>query len=272
VAACIAASDKGLDLKKQGKLLEARRILASCAATACGADIAGVCQKRITDINAVLPSIVFLPKDASGHDLVDVKMTVDGVRTETLDGRPVTLDPGAHAFRFEAAGLPPVDRSFVLAEGVKERQERIDMGPTPTTEIGSTAETAGSAGAQPSGGGGSKTLGIVLTGAGILGVTAGSVFGLMAILEWSQSRSDCGSPSNCNRRSAAVSEHDTASTEGTASTVAFAVGGAALAVGAYLWITAPHRAATTGRSREPIRIEPIVTPNYAGLAVRGGLQ
>jgi hypothetical protein len=113
---------------------------------------------------------------------------------------------------------------------------------------------------------------MVLTGAGILGVAAGSVLGLMAISEWSQSRYDCGSPNNCPRRSAAVSEHDTASTEGTASTVAFAVGGAALAVGAYLWISAPHRAATTGRSQEPLLIEPIVAPTYAGLAVHGGLQ
>src|ERR1700679_705690 len=69
IAQCIAASDRGLDLRKQGKLIEARRVLLSCAATACGPDISSVCQKRLADINATLPSIVFSPKDGAGNDV-----------------------------------------------------------------------------------------------------------------------------------------------------------------------------------------------------------
>ena len=130
MAQCIATSDKGLDLRKQGKLIDARRVLAACATPACGAAISAVCQKRISDINAAMPSIILLPKDAAGQDVVGVKVAIDGLPTDqVLDGRPIAIDPGTHTFRLEGLGQPPIERSFVIAEGAKDRQERVDMAP-----------------------------------------------------------------------------------------------------------------------------------------------
>jgi len=52
-AQCIASSERGLDLRKQEKLLEARKVLATCATTKCPDEIRTVCEQRITEINGV---------------------------------------------------------------------------------------------------------------------------------------------------------------------------------------------------------------------------
>jgi hypothetical protein len=267
VALCIDASDKGLDLRKQGKLIEARRVLAACAAAACGADVSVVCQKRIADISAVLPTIVFSPKDGAGNDVVGVRMTIDGAPTgEPLDGRPITLDPGPHAFTFEIQGHPKVERSFVMVEGVKGRQERIDMVAPPV--VGSATGPAPAPPA-PASGSGRKTAGFVVGAVGLAGVAAGSVFGLLASSKWSASKNDCSSPMNCPNHGAAVTEHDAAVTDGTVSTIAFAAGGAALVTAAVLFLTAPRASAATVGTNAPLHVEANVAPGTAGLTVVG---
>ena len=272
VADCIAASDRGIDLRKQGKLVEARQVLATCAAATCGADISNVCRKRIATINAALPSIVFLPKDASGADILGATVTVDGAATtQVLDGRPISLDPGAHTFRFEAAGQPPLDRSFVLIEGAHDRQERVDIGPAPLPRL--AGSEGGEPAASPAPSGSSRsTMAFVVGGVGILGVAAGSVLGLMASSSWSSSKSDCQSAASCSDHSRAVSEHDAASAEATVSTIAFIAGGAALATSAVLLLTAPRSPAGAGTGGARLRLEASLAPGAAGIALAGGFR
>jgi len=265
---CIAASDKGLDLRKQGKLIEARAVLATCAAATCGADISGVCQKRLADISAALPSIVFLPKDGAGNDVAGVKLYVDGASPgETLDGRPLPLDPGPHSFRFEAAGQPPVERSFVLVEGAKSRQERIDLALPPSALTPVAPPIAASAPEPPRGT--QKAVGLVVGGVGLLGVGVASVLGLMASSSWSASKNDCGSPTSCPNHARAVSEHDMASSEGVVSTVAFVAGGAALATAAFLLLTAPHESSPAAMTGRRLQLAPSAGPGGASLSVLG---
>jgi hypothetical protein len=282
VADCIAASDRGIDLRKQGKLVEARQVLATCAAAACGADISNVCRKRIATINAALPSIVFLPKDASGADILGATVTIDGaVTAQALDGRPLSLDPGAHTFRFEAAGQPPLERSFVLIEGAHDRQERVDIGPAPAPRLAGSEGGEPAAAPAPAASGSSRsTIAFVVGGVGILGVAAGSVLGLMASSSWSSSKNDCQSSAACSDHARAVSEHDTASAEATVSTIAFVAGGAALATSAVLLLTAPRSPAGAGtgggrpaeQQRQPLRLEASLAPGGAGIALAGGFR
>ncbi len=268
VTQCIAASDKGLDLRKQGKLIEARGVLAACAATTCGPDISGVCQKRIAEISATLPSIVFSPKDLAGNDVAGVKVAVDGAaESEVLDGRPIALDPGSHTFKFEFAGHPPVERSFVLLEGAKGRQERIDLvapvpPPVATSAGAQREEDAPSASSQ-------RTASLVVGGVGVLGVAAGTVFGLLAISKWSDSKKDCGSPTTCSNRPQAVSEHDAAAIDSTVSTIAFAAGGAAIATATLLFFLAPHEGPETPKPDGHVALVPMLGPSTAGLWAQG---
>jgi hypothetical protein len=276
-AACIAASDRGLDLRRQGHLIEARTVLADCAAAACGTVISAVCQKRIAEISSALPTIIFLPRGADGHDVVGVSISIDGSRERRpLDGRPIAIDPGVHAVRFEAPGQPPVERSFLIAEGAKDRQEHVDVGPAapvaPATPPPSPAPTT-----SVKHEGGSKTGAWILGGVGVLGVAAGSVFGLLAMSESSSSQADCRTSTNCANHSQAVSEHNSASTDGTVSTIGFAAGGVALAVAAILFAVSPSSSDATGTSsptpsdgaRSAIHVEPSLAPQAAGLTLRG---
>jgi hypothetical protein len=245
VVQCIAASDKGLDLRKQGKLIEARRVLATCAATTCGQAIASVCEKRLAEINGTLPSIVFLPKDAAGNDVAGVRMSVDGApAVETLAGRPVTLDPGPHAFKFEVAGQPSVERSFVLVEGTKDRQERIDVGPPVATPAHPNAD--GAATSPPAAGGtgnGQRVVGVVLGVTGIVALGVGGAIGLSAKSSYDGAPgcngSVCQSQQGLNTRNSAIGTGNVAT--------AVSIAGAAVAVGGgIVWLTAPRASKTEG--------------------------
>ena len=62
------------------------------------------------------------------NDLADVRLYVDGkLVREKLDGSPLPLDPGAHVFRFEARGLPPVERSQIVRPGEKLRVVSVTL-------------------------------------------------------------------------------------------------------------------------------------------------
>jgi hypothetical protein len=270
---CIAASDQGLDLRKQEKLIESRQALATCAAPACGVDISGVCQKRLAEVSAALPSIVFSPKDGVGNDVTGVKMYVDGASVgETLDGRPLTLNPGPHTFKFEMAGLPPVQRSFVLTEGAKDRQERIDMAPSVVPPTGLVTVTPLTSSAPPARTSGTqKTVGFVVGGLGLAAIGAGSVFGLFASSKWSASKDDCSSssPTGCPNHAEAVIEHNAAVTDGTISTVAFAAGGAAVVTALFLVLLAPRESSSQTVTGASVRLFPSIGSGGASLSVVG---
>src|ERR1700689_3271919 len=67
--ACINASEKALTLRKAEKLIDARKSLSVCAASACPDAVRTSCQQRLADVIKAIPSIVFVTKDASGHDV-----------------------------------------------------------------------------------------------------------------------------------------------------------------------------------------------------------
>src|SRR6202012_3447720 len=119
-AQCIAASEQALDLRKHEKLLDARKVLANGATTRCPDEIRTTCEQRVTEINGVLPAIAFEVKDAAGNDQPNVAVAMDGVAMAPLGGRPVSIDPGTHVFRFEAPGLPPIDKTIVVNEGERD--------------------------------------------------------------------------------------------------------------------------------------------------------
>jgi hypothetical protein len=271
ITVCISASDRGLDLRKQGKLIEARSLLASCAAAVCGPDISTVCQKRLADINATLPSIVFSPKDAAGNDVAGVRVTVDGTSSsQTLDGRPLVMDPGPHSFRFEAAGQPSLERSFVLVEGAKDRQERINLAPPAAVSTASPTQAApgGDAGVNAPNHS-QQSAGLWVGGLGLAAVAAGSVFGVIAKIKWSASQTDCETSANCLHHDQAVSEHSAAVTDAAISTITCVAGGAAVITGAVLLLTAPHEPSAVTTTGSGLHLTPSVGPGSVALSIGG---
>lgn len=127
-ADCIAASEAAQSLRDRRALLAARDKLAVCLRDVCPAPIRSDCIQQRGEVDAAMPSVVFRAKDARAEDLVDVKVLCDGAVLATQeDGKALAVDPGAHTFRFELPGVPPVERKLVIGEGEKDRLIVADM-------------------------------------------------------------------------------------------------------------------------------------------------
>jgi len=268
---CIEANTQAQSLRREGKLAAARAQLVRCGDPSCPAMLRDDCTQRTDELERAQPTILFDAKDGAGHDLIEVKVTVDGQPlADRLEGRALRVDPGAHSFVLTAAGQPPVTETFVLKEGEKDRRERIVIGApvaVPAAPPAATpfAETSTPSASAPSGLGTTKILGLAIGGAGVAGLAVGSVFGLLTASAASQQKTDCASATICPRYPQAASDHSTAQTDGAISTVAFIAGGALLAGGAVLFLAG-------GRSSEPstgLVVVPGVAPGGGALLIRG---
>ncbi len=242
-ADCVTANEAALKLGNEHHLRADRNQLLVCSSSNCPSDIRLECVRRVDEVNAAIPTIIFEAKDGAGNDLSAVRVTMDGeVLAERLEGTALSIDPGEHTFVFETAGQPPLTKSFVIHESQKDRREPISFGsatPPPATEplpvvpLPVVAETASGLGTQ-------RILAIVAAGLGVVGVGVGTAFGVMAIAKRNDARNVC--PNECANQSDA-NLWSNAKTTAQVSDVAFVVGGVGLAGGAVLWFTAKPRAA-----------------------------
>jgi hypothetical protein len=260
---CIAANESAQELRRGGSLREARGRLRVCVAQACPGPVREDCAQRLSEIDSAMPTIVFEVKDGGGSDLSAVKITVDGSPlADRLDGAALAVDPGEHTFRFEAEGLPAVEKKFVIRETEKGRRERVVMGtsssaaskPEPTSDAVPPRRGDADAGSTQ------RTIGLVTGGVGVVGLIVGSIFGLV-----SKSTYDGALKNNCNNNPAScngdgVTAGKDAHTQAMTSTIGFIAGGVLLAGGALLYFTAPSGAVT---------VAPLVGRGNAGLSVRG---
>jgi hypothetical protein len=241
-AACIAANEEALSLRKQGKLRESLRPLAVCADPGCPAEVKAECAQRITDVKAALPTLTFVIKDRRGNDLTGVRVTMDGGPLPgALDGQPIPLDPGEHAFRFEAPGQPPMDRKLILVAGEKDRRESVVLGAPPPPGFWTPPRAVAAA----------------LTGVGVVGIGLGAVFTAYAASAKSKENTDCTAAA-CLNYAQAVEDYNTATRNATGSTVAFVVGGILAGAGVVLFIAAPRpKAALVTNTGASLRLSPL---------------
>jgi hypothetical protein len=251
-AQCLAASESSLTLRNQHKLRDARAQLLICSAASCPADVRNECTRRVPDINAALPTIVFAAQDAAGNDLVGVKVTADGqVIAERLDGSALAIDPGAHSFTFDTAGQTKIEKQFVIREGEKDRRERIVFGaPSVATAPAPAGAPAPAATPAPvlvafpppattSGGlGTQRVLAIVTAGVGAVGLGVGIAYGLKSQSKHEDAIKIC--PMQQCPDQTGVDLWNQAVSAGDYATIGFIVGGVALAGAATLWFTAPQ--------------------------------
>jgi hypothetical protein len=120
--ACIDASERGQVQRDQGKLLAARASFLACSRSACHPLVRADCAGWLADVEARIPSVVVSAQGPDGHDLVDVRVLLDGRPfLDRLGAQAIPVDPGQHALRFERAGSPPVALEIVLREGERRR-------------------------------------------------------------------------------------------------------------------------------------------------------
>jgi hypothetical protein len=114
-------------------------------------------------------------------------------------------------------------------------------------------------------GSGRRTLGLTIAGVGIVGLAAGTVFGILTLDKKSKLEDACGGNTGvCQAPAGSLdAERESAQTTGAISTASFIVGSAALLGGAAIYFTAPS-STTTG-----VRVGPSVARGGGGLSVGG---
>ena len=121
-AECVTASEKAQQARNAGKLSEARDQLVICGRAECPKLIQSDCTNWMSEVIAMLPTVIPSAKDRKGRDLIDVKVSLDGkVVSESIDGKPFPVDPGVHVLKFETKGTPALDEKIVVKQGEKNR-------------------------------------------------------------------------------------------------------------------------------------------------------
>ncbi|MGC4092809.1 MAG: hypothetical protein QM756_33980 [Polyangiaceae bacterium] len=190
-------------------------------------------KERIAAIEPKLSRLTL--QVAPDADVPGLEIQLDG---QTLGaaarGVATPADPGEHVVSAKAPGKLPWQSKLQLAANAATQTvtvpKLVDAPPgeaKPPTEAaaGHTGQTQ-------------RVSGFALGGFGALGIGVGSYFGLRAISKNNQSNDEGCSGNMCPPAAAATRR--SAQSAGTVSTVAFIVGGAALAAGVVLVLSAPR--------------------------------
>lgn len=140
--ACVAASEQAQQLRDEGKLKQAREQMLACAKDSCPQAIRKDCSAWLAALDTSMPSIVLSAQDATRHDVIHVRVTIDGKPlVEALDGRAVPVDPGPHLLRFEMDGRKSVEQRVLIREGEQRRAISIQF-PSTIAPIDQAAPTS----------------------------------------------------------------------------------------------------------------------------------
>jgi hypothetical protein len=205
---------------------------------------------------------------ASDQSVDGLVIRRDGVQIgAALWGLPTPVDPGEHKVDVSAPGrrtwstvakveadasvstvtIPQLDPEPVVAAApVAERP--LDPGPPPRDE-------------RPAGWSAQRTVGVAVAGAGVVGVVIGAAFGLVAKSRNNDALTHCVG-NHCDDQGLALT--DSAKTAATGSTVAFVLGGAALAAGGVLFLTAPKSSKSAS-----LKVGPAIGARTAGFTLGG---
>jgi hypothetical protein len=164
----------------------------------------------------------------------DARVTRDGMAIGAAGlGVPLPVDPGAHEIVVSASGRR--DKAFQVSLALAERKELVVTAgdPLPAAPPGATAPLPPrTASDEPSG---PPIVGYVLAGVGIVGIAVGAVTGVLALDRKATMNDDgCDPDGKTCRSQDGVDAASSGEILANTSTIAFAVGGVSLGVGAYL--------------------------------------
>ncbi len=174
-------------------------------------------------------------------DVKELIVLLDGkTLTTAAAGTRVPIDPGEHLLEARAPGKAPWTSHAKVEAGPGEQTVVVPMlADDSSVAIGPPSPGAASAGSEGSSHDGSaqRAAGWITLGVGGAAVGAGTFFGLRTLSDKSTVDEHCVG-SHCD--DAGLRANDAAKDSATLSTIAFIVGGAVLATGIVLLVTAPR--------------------------------
>ena len=128
---CADSMVGGQQLRKSGKLVDARVEFVACSQSDCVSEVRERCVTWLREVDAALPSIIVAARNQDGKDIATGRVFIDDKEVAAaLGGRAIAVDAGAHRIRLEAVG-ESLEESIVLREGEKERRIELRVRPRP---------------------------------------------------------------------------------------------------------------------------------------------
>ena len=238
-------------------------------------------RERATALESRLTRLAFTVAEESLVTGLEVRR--DGILVESATWATATpVDPGTHVITALAPGKrewrTTVDvsgegKTFTVDVPALEDappEATAAAQPPPASQPGSTGATFSSTPGSDSGisGDTQRTLGILVGGVGLAGVTVGSIFGLSASNKWN----DTSCPSNVCPTAEQQDRAEDAKRLATISTWTLAGGGVFLATGVVLYLTAPDtpkRGEVARTAPMELRVVPAAGDDSAGLLIHG---
>jgi hypothetical protein len=215
-------------------------------------------------MSALQPKLSYLTLvvDRAGAP-VGLEVTLDGEKIPPpVWGTALPVDPGEHEIGATAPGHQPSSTKATITGEGSRVSAPVALPATPPPANG-----AAQPGSDTPDGGSSwstaRTLALVSGGLGIVGVGVGTGFGLDASSKKSAYQQHQAGGRCIDAQCATLSQQ--ALTSATASTIAFVAGGALLAAGVVLWLTAPGQSAE-GRG---VALVPMAGPRSVGAGLSG---
>jgi hypothetical protein len=273
---CLNANDRSIALRNQHQLRASRSQLLICATPSCPQEIREECVRRVAEVNAQLPTIVFEVRDLHGNDLSAVMVALDGRPwVDRLDGTALQIDPGEHQFVFKTLDGPSLTRRWIIREGEKGRRELVVLGsrqtsqgsaPPPPSYAASlrgksdptaAVDTGSSHGAQ-------RVIGVIVAGLGVAGLGIALYEQVVAHSRASSSQSAADSP-NSKLRATSNELYQQANQAQTYAIIFGAAGAVALGTGLVLFITGLGDSDTHETANVSQRLVPSFGPDGGAL-------
>jgi hypothetical protein len=221
------------------------------------------------EYDKLLPDIPELVLVWPGAPPRDATVTVDGVEVdqETL-GRARHVDPGQHLVAVsygdgsQSAKKVAVELGQTLRVILPSAHDRPTPVPDDKPEVPEHGKKAGTS---------QRTWAYIIGGIGAAGVVVGSATGIFVLQQRDVIDKNCDSigPGRQACSSEGLSAARDAKAAGTVSTIAFAVGGAGLAIAIPLLLTAPSGSADQTTRRSGWRVGLNATGRGGGLSLKG---
>ncbi|HEY6555877.1 MAG TPA: tetratricopeptide repeat protein [Polyangiaceae bacterium] len=222
-------------------------------------------EQRLSRLSVRVP-------EAHRVDGLEVKLEGNAIPAASWNS-PIPVDPGAVRVQASAPGRQTWNGTAQVAPEARDTSIEVpllDFAPE-SAEGGEAADgdadaTLTATGDRARAGNTQRTAGWIVGGAGVVGLGIGAFLGLRASSKNDESLDFC--PNDDNRCTAeGVALRDDAKSYATMSTVGFAAGGALLATGLVLVLTAPKDRAARAAARFNVALD--VQPRQGGLRVGG---
>lgn len=238
---------------------------AAAAARSGRTDWEGAARQRASQLEPVLSTLTIVVPPAA--DVAGLVVERAGIKVDRAQwGLPIPVDPGVHPV---AAFAPQKQQwSTTVAVGSNGAKAMVTIPPlmveqgegTPAPMTGPYVPVA-STDTGVDDGSEQRMWGLVVGGVGVVGLGAGTVFGLMAKSKHDEALEYCDAQNRCSAQG--IDLDDQARGRATVSTILFGVGAAATVGGAVLYFTAPSG------DGGGVAVEAVPTVGGAALSMRG---